>query len=118
MDELKRRAAIYGFTVVASLISFAIIIAPTADAVAQVKQVIPAPTPDPSSAQANSAFREVFSRPLDATLFTSAYGRMEIDTPLQPSTVEVSGGRLHIKAGEQNYGDAAVRVNQPFDFAN
>jgi hypothetical protein len=51
-------------------------------------------------------------------LFTDAYGRMEIDTPLETSTVAVLDGRLHIKAGEQNYGDAAVRVNQPFDFAN
>lgn len=118
MDELKRRAANCGVTVVAGLISCAIVIAPTADAMAQVKQTIPATTPNPSSAPADSAFREDFSGPLDAALFTKAYGRMEIDTALQPSTVEVSGGRLHIKAGEQNYGDTAVRINQPFDFAN
>ena len=118
MNELKRRVANYGVTVVAGLISCAIVIAPTAEVTAQVKQAIPAPGPNPSSAPAGSAFSQDFSKPLDATLFTEAHGRMEIDTALQPSTVEVSGGRLHIKAGEQNYGDAAVRVNQPFDFAN
>ena len=118
MNELKRRVANYGVTVVAGLISCAIVIAPTAEVTAQVKQAIPAPGPNPSSAPAGSAFSQDFSKPLDATLFTEAYGRMEIDTALQPSTVEVSGGRLHIKAGEQNYGDAAVRVNQPFDFAD
>ena len=119
MNERKRRVANYGVTVVAGLISCAIvIIAPTAEVTAQVKQAIPAPGPNPSSAPAGSAFSQDFSKPLDATLFTEAYGRMEIDTALQSSTVEVSGGRLHIKAGEQNYGDAAVRVNQPFDFAD
>src|SRR4051812_14378410 len=118
MNELKRRVANYGVTVVAGLISCAIVIAPTTEATAQVKQAIPAPGPNPSSAPAGNAFSQDFSKPLDTTLFTEAYGRMEIDTALQPSTVEVSGGRLHIKAGEQNYGDAAVRVNQPFDFAD
>lgn len=118
MNDLRRRVASYGCTVGLRLISCAIVIAPTAEATAQIKQTIPAPGPIPSSAPTDSAFSQDFSRPPDATLFTEAYGRMEIDTALQASTVEVSGGRLHIKAGEQNYGDAAVRVNQPFDFAN
>jgi len=68
----------------------------------------PAPGPNPSSAPADSAFSQDFSKPLDATLFTEAYGRMEIDTALQPSMVEVSGGRLHIKAASK------TTVTQPY----
>jgi hypothetical protein len=67
---------------------------------------------------AGSAFFQDFSQSLDTSMFTEGHGRMEVDTILQSSTVAVSGGRLLIKAGEQNYGDSAVRVNQAFDFAN
>jgi hypothetical protein len=82
MGEPKRRIAHLGVTVVAGLISCAIIITPTAEATAQPKQAIPAAGPDLSSA-VDSAFHEDFSKPLDATLFTQAYGRMEIDTAPQ-----------------------------------
>jgi hypothetical protein len=70
-----------------------------------------------AEAQTGTAFSQDFSQPLDISLFTEAHGRMEIDTALQQSTIAVASGRLHINAGEQNYGDSAVRVNQPFDFA-
>lgn len=96
MNELKRR--ITGLMLCAGVLA----IAPTAKA-----QTTPMGT----------AFSQDFSQPLDVTLFTEAHGRMEIDTTLQQSTVAVSGGRLHINGGEQNYGDSAVRMNQPFDFA-
>lgn len=115
MNELRQCVANYGVTVMAGLILCVMVVAPAAKVSAQVRQ---APRPNPSTAPAAIAFSQDFSKPLDATLFTEARGRMEIDTALQPSTVEVSDGRLHIKAGEQNYGDAAVRVNQPFDFAD
>lgn len=77
----------------------------------------PTPIPTPTPLPGATAFFQDFSGPLDTTKFTEAHGRMELDTPVQPSTVAVSGGRLHIKAGQQNYGDSAVRINQPFDFS-
>ncbi len=101
MNELKRRISNYSVMGVLGVIVCA--------------GVLPI-SPIASSEQAGTAFSQDFSQPLDLSLFTEAHGRMEIDTALQESTVAVSGGRLHIKAGEQNYGDSAVRVNQPFDF--
>ncbi len=71
-------------------------------------------TPPPSG----TAFFDDFSGSLDSAKYTASHGRMDNMTPTSPSSAAISGGRLHIKAGMQNYGDSAVRINQPFDFAN
>lgn len=69
-----------------------------------------------------AAFSETFSGgALDPTRFTAAHWRNdetgELDPTLNGSKVLVENGTLRIESGEQNYGDSAVRINQPFDFA-
>lgn len=68
-----------------------------------------------------TAFSEAFSGAFNPARFTPAYWRDEeagqIDPTINGSKVLNENGQLRIESGEQNYGDTAVRVNQPFDFA-
>ena len=63
------------------------------------------------------AFQETFSNPLDPARFTYGHGQMDEATIPSPSSANVVGGQLKITSGDQNYGDAVVRINQPFDWA-
>jgi hypothetical protein len=67
-----------------------------------------------------AAFTESFDDPFNPARFTPAYWRDEeagqLDPTLNGSKIVTEAGQLRIESGEQNYGDAAVRVNQPFDF--
>jgi len=78
----------------------------------------PTPTPTPIPNPTGAAFFDDFSGALDTSKYTASHGRMDTMTTSFPSTVAISGGRLQVRAGMQNYGDSAVRINQPFDFAN
>lgn len=75
----------------------------------------------PTSSAPPLAFTEDFAGPLSPSQFTPAYWRDEevgqLDPTLNGSRVLIESGALRIDNGEQNYGDTAVRINQPFDFA-
>lgn len=74
-----------------------------------------------TTAPSAGTFFEGFSAPLDPAKFTTAWWRDEeagqLDPLLNGSLVRIENGQLRIETGEQNYGDGAVRINQPFDFA-
>lgn len=75
--------------------------------------------PTTTTPTAGSAFVETFSGPIDPARFTTALWRAQEGEPtnVRPSTFAVENGTLRIEDGQQNYGDAAERINQPFDFA-
>jgi hypothetical protein len=84
-----------------------------------------APTTQPptttTTAPTGLAFSESFAGPLDPARFTAAHWRDEeagqLDPGVNGSRILTENGQLRVETGEQNYGDSAARINQPFDFA-